>query len=158
MLDYVCVFTKAGLVLWSKTLCKMKVLGCCIARLQLRLCFGDGHCGFACALCVCIVNWCSVSAAVSLLIASVGLAMLMAEQNGNPVHALVSTVLLEEKGADRQHVIDSYALQWTFVNELDLVFVAVYQRTLQLLYVGELLRMMAKVNARSNSKAVLCVF
>lgn len=61
------------------------------------------------------------------------------------MHALVSTVLLEEKGGDRQHVIDSYALQWTFVNELDLVFVVVYQRTLQLLYVNELLKMMAKV-------------
>ena len=73
------------------------------------------------------------------------------------MHALVSTVLLEEKGADRQHVIDSYALQWTFVNELDLVFVAVYQRTLQLLYVGELLRMLAKVKRDQTATAALCM-
>eukprot|EP00271_Cylindrocystis_brebissonii_P011620 TRINITY_DN29498_c0_g1_i1.p1 TRINITY_DN29498_c0_g1~~TRINITY_DN29498_c0_g1_i1.p1 ORF type:complete len:700 (-),score=166.60 TRINITY_DN29498_c0_g1_i1:365-2464(-) len=62
---------------------------------------------------------------------------------GSPVDALIQTCLLQERSGEAsfQHGKDAaaYTLKWTFHNELGLVFVAVYQRILQLLYVDELL-------------------
>eukprot|EP00775_Hariotina_reticulata_P009471 gene9471-9636_t len=66
----------------------------------------------------------------------------------NPIdalNALIRTCLLEERSGDN---IFSYApkagasqsLKWTFHNGLGLVFVAVYQKTLSLLYVDDLLQ------------------
>lgn len=64
---------------------------------------------------------------------------------GTPIEALIRTCLLEERAGasafqyDVPGVGGSYTLKWTFHNELGLVFVAVYQRFLHLLYVDELL-------------------
>eukprot|EP00854_Cymbomonas_tetramitiformis_P025754 gene25754-31507_t len=62
---------------------------------------------------------------------------------GNPIDALISTVLLEERSGQQSFPFTSgstkYVLKWTFSNELGLVFVAVYQSILQVLYVEDLL-------------------
>lgn len=62
---------------------------------------------------------------------------------GSPIDALIRSCLLEERSGDAAYQYDgpggSYTLKWTFHNELGLVFVAVYQRMLHLLYVDELL-------------------
>lgn len=62
---------------------------------------------------------------------------------GSPVDALIRTCLLEERAGDSSFQYDAagagYTLKWRFHNELGLVFVAVYQRMLHLLYVDELL-------------------
>jgi signal recognition particle receptor subunit alpha len=58
---------------------------------------------------------------------------------GSPIDALVRSCLLEERSADASFQQDTYALKWTFSNDLGLVFVAVYQRMLHLLYVEDLL-------------------
>lgn len=62
---------------------------------------------------------------------------------GSPVDALIKTCLLEERAGDSSFQYDAagagYTLKWRFHNELGLVFVAVYQRMLHLLYVDELL-------------------
>jgi len=66
----------------------------------------------------------------------------------NPVdalNALIRTCLLEERSADSTFYFTpkagaAQALKWTFHNGLGLVFVAVYQKTLSLLYVDELLQ------------------
>lgn len=42
---------------------------------------------------------------------------------GRPVANLVRTVLMEGKSSESQWDNDVYSLQWTFANELDLVFV-----------------------------------
>ncbi|CEH16027.1 signal recognition particle receptor alpha chain [Ceraceosorus bombacis] len=55
------------------------------------------------------------------------------------VDSLVRGVLVEERGDEQRWEKDSFALQWTFANELELVFVVVYQRILQLSYIPELL-------------------
>ncbi|XP_068643771.1 uncharacterized protein [Aristolochia californica] len=64
---------------------------------------------------------------------------------GSPIDALIRSVLLEERSGDSSYNYDgagaSYTLKWTFHNELGLVFVAVYQRMLHLLYVDDLLTM-----------------
>eukprot|EP00246_Nothoceros_aenigmaticus_P004418 TRINITY_DN15950_c0_g1_i1.p1 TRINITY_DN15950_c0_g1~~TRINITY_DN15950_c0_g1_i1.p1 ORF type:complete len:681 (+),score=158.97 TRINITY_DN15950_c0_g1_i1:105-2045(+) len=67
---------------------------------------------------------------------------------GTPIEALIRTCLLEERAGASAFQYDapgeggsSYTLKWTFHNELGLVFVAVYQRFLHLLYVDELLSM-----------------
>ncbi|KAK8447048.1 hypothetical protein SEVIR_9G580400v4 [Setaria viridis] len=58
---------------------------------------------------------------------------------GSPIDALIRSCLLEERSADASFSQDNYALKWTFHNDLGLVFVAVYQKMLHLLYVDDLL-------------------
>ncbi|KAI8846402.1 signal recognition particle, alpha subunit, N-terminal-domain-containing protein [Chytridium lagenaria] len=54
-------------------------------------------------------------------------AEIRAASSGHPIDALIADVL------------DSYRVQWTFANDLGLIFVVVYQRILQLTYIEELL-------------------
>ncbi|GJN30012.1 hypothetical protein PR202_gb18285 [Eleusine coracana subsp. coracana] len=63
---------------------------------------------------------------------------------GSPIDALIRSCLLEERSADASFSQDNYALKWTFHNDLGLVFVAVYQRMLHLLYVDDLLAAVRK--------------
>ncbi|KAG6770165.1 hypothetical protein POTOM_025837 [Populus tomentosa] len=62
---------------------------------------------------------------------------------GSPIDTLIRSCLLEERSGTASYNYDapgaSYTLKWTFHNDLGLVFVAVYQRILHLLYVDELL-------------------
>lgn len=58
---------------------------------------------------------------------------------GSPIDALIRSCLLEERSADSSFSHESYTLKWAFHNELGLVFVAVYQKILHLLYVDDLL-------------------
>lgn len=63
---------------------------------------------------------------------------------GSPIDAFIRSCLLEERSADGAFNYDPpgaapYTLKWAFHNELGLVFVAIYQRILNLLYVDELL-------------------
>ncbi|XP_042432477.1 signal recognition particle receptor subunit alpha-like [Zingiber officinale] len=64
---------------------------------------------------------------------------------GSPIDALIRSCLLEERSADDAFHYDvpaggaAYTLKWAFDNDLGLVFVAVYQRILHLLYVDDLL-------------------
>lgn len=73
------------------------------------------------------------------------------ELEGNPIERLISDVLLEERSSDCSYTMDDYQLRWTFANELDLVFVAVYQKLFQLLYVEELLERVKKVRRRGGA-------
>lgn len=73
------------------------------------------------------------------------------ELEGNPIERLISDVLLEERSSDCSYTMDDYQLRWTFANELDLVFVAVYQKMFQLLYVEELLERVKKVRRRGGA-------
>ncbi|ESQ54138.1 hypothetical protein EUTSA_v10024667mg [Eutrema salsugineum] len=62
---------------------------------------------------------------------------------GSPIDTLIRSCLLEERSGDVSFNYDAhgaaYTLKWTFHNDLGLVFVAVYQRILHLLYVDDLL-------------------
>lgn len=64
---------------------------------------------------------------------------------GSPIETLIRSCLLEERSGAASYNYDApgaaYTLKWTFHNELGLVFVAVYQRILHLLYVDDLLSM-----------------
>jgi len=68
---------------------------------------------------------------------------LMDAPKGSPVDELVKQCLLEERAGETEftHVAGSsaYTLRWRTHNALGLVFVAVYQRTLRLDYVDDLL-------------------
>ncbi|KAJ9477481.1 Signal recognition particle receptor subunit alpha-like protein [Pseudozyma hubeiensis] len=88
MLDHFTIFTKNGLVLWSKTFSP---------------------------------------------------ALTSADASANPVNALIKQAFLEQRTADQKFDKDGYTLRWTFANELDLTFVVVYQRILQLSYIDDLL-------------------
>ncbi|KAL2465656.1 signal recognition particle receptor alpha subunit family protein [Abeliophyllum distichum] len=67
---------------------------------------------------------------------------------GSPIDTLIRSCLLEERSGAASYNYDapgaSYTLKWTFHNELGLVFVALYQRILHLLYVDDLLAMVKK--------------
>ncbi len=103
MIDQVTVFSKTGLVLWNRTLCKVNA---------------------------CLIN------------------------------TLIRTVLLEEKGGECATAIGECSVKWSLgahlfyvlrtmlfnvllyfdiANDFDIIFVVVYQRILQLLYVEDLL-------------------
>ena len=62
----------------------------------------------------------------------------------DPVDNLISRVLMEDRAGEKKFIDDTYALQWVFENKLDLVFVVVYQKILQLLYIEELLEIVKK--------------
>ncbi|KAJ2665358.1 hypothetical protein IWW48_000247 [Coemansia sp. RSA 1200] len=72
------------------------------------------------------------------------------EMGGTPVNTLIQTELIpagggggssgEQQKRTRRYTTGAYAVQWTFANELNVIFVAVYQKILQLPYVDELLR------------------
>lgn len=67
---------------------------------------------------------------------------------GSPIDTLIRSCLLEERSGAASYNYDApgaaYTLKWTFHNELGLVFVAVYQRILHLLYVDDLLAMLKR--------------
>ncbi|GAA0183384.1 G-protein [Lithospermum erythrorhizon] len=67
---------------------------------------------------------------------------------GSPIDALIRSCLLEERSGASSYNYDapgaSYTLKWAFHNELGLVFVAVYQKILHLLYVDDLLAMVKR--------------
>lgn len=67
---------------------------------------------------------------------------------GSPIDTLIRSCLLEERSGLASYNYDapgaSYTLRWTFHNDLGLVFVAVYQKILHLLYVDDLLSMVKR--------------
>lgn len=42
---------------------------------------------------------------------------------GGPLESLIKNVLIEERAGTDTYIHESYALKWTFANDLDLVFV-----------------------------------
>ncbi|KAH9901259.1 P-loop containing nucleoside triphosphate hydrolase protein [Cubamyces lactineus] len=62
-----------------------------------------------------------------------------AASSSSPVNSLVREALIEGRSSDGKYEKDGYAVKWTFVNDLELIFVVAYQRILQLTYVEDLL-------------------
>jgi signal recognition particle receptor subunit alpha len=62
--------------------------------------------------------------------------------SGNPIDSLIKSVLLEDRLAEKSFTIDKYTLKWTMENEFGLIFIVVYQKLIQLLYVEELLEIL----------------
>ncbi|KAL0070640.1 hypothetical protein AAF712_002483 [Marasmius tenuissimus] len=63
----------------------------------------------------------------------------IASSSESPVNSLIREALIEGRTAEEKYEKGSYAVKWTFVNDLELIFVVAYQRILQLTYVDELL-------------------
>ncbi|KAK7440197.1 hypothetical protein VKT23_017139 [Stygiomarasmius scandens] len=63
----------------------------------------------------------------------------IASSSASPVNSLIREALIEGRTTDQKYEKDGYAVKWTFVNDLELIFVVAYQRILQLTYVDELL-------------------
>ncbi|KAJ2398732.1 hypothetical protein GGI23_003070 [Coemansia sp. RSA 2559] len=64
---------------------------------------------------------------------------------GHPVNSLIHSELIpggrrSEGSGNSKYTWGAYTLQWTFANELNVIFVAVYQKILQLPYIEDLLR------------------
>jgi signal recognition particle receptor subunit alpha len=65
--------------------------------------------------------------------------------SGSPVQELIKNVLIEERSGTTEYIQNNYALKWTFANEVELVFVVVYQKILTLNYLEELLETVKRV-------------
>ncbi|KAJ1858947.1 hypothetical protein GGH12_001107 [Coemansia sp. RSA 1822] len=64
---------------------------------------------------------------------------------GNPVNALIQDVLIQStQTSSTKHNSGAYTLQWAFANELNVIFVAVYQKMLQLPYLDDLLTLVKR--------------
>ncbi|KAJ3850902.1 signal recognition particle binding protein [Lentinula lateritia] len=63
----------------------------------------------------------------------------IASSAASPVNSLIREALIESRTTGEKYEKDGYAVKWTFVNDLELIFVVAYQRILQLSYVDELL-------------------
>ncbi|KAL1746063.1 SRP54-type protein [Schizophyllum fasciatum] len=63
----------------------------------------------------------------------------LATSAASPVNSLVRDALIEGRTGEDKYEKDGYAVKWTLVNDLELIFVVAYQRILQLSYVEELL-------------------
>ncbi|PPQ78543.1 hypothetical protein CVT25_011815, partial [Psilocybe cyanescens] len=69
----------------------------------------------------------------------------LASSSASPVNSLIREALIEGRTTDEKYEKDGYAVKWTFVNELELIFVVAYQRILQLTYVDDLLAAMKRL-------------
>src|SRR5208282_6173780 len=69
------------------------------------------------------------------------------------IDRVISDVFMQERSSEREYAKDGYTVKWSFANELGLIFVAVYQKILELTWVDELLvavkRMFVKLYADS---------
>ncbi|KAJ7771734.1 signal recognition particle binding protein [Mycena metata] len=63
----------------------------------------------------------------------------LAASSASPVNSLIREALIEGRTTEEKYEKDGYAVKWTFVNDLELIFVVAYQRILQLTYVEDLL-------------------
>ncbi|KAJ3935854.1 MAG: SRP54-type protein [Lentinula lateritia] len=63
----------------------------------------------------------------------------IASSAASPVNSLIREASIESRTTGEKHKNDGYAVKWTFVNDLGLIFVVAYQQILQLSYVDELL-------------------
>ncbi|KAF9458645.1 signal recognition particle binding protein [Collybia nuda] len=63
----------------------------------------------------------------------------LASSSASPVNSLIREALIEGRTTEEKYEKDGYAVKWTFVNDLELIFVVAYQRILQLTYVNDLL-------------------
>ncbi|KAJ1743030.1 hypothetical protein LPJ68_001336 [Coemansia sp. RSA 1086] len=65
--------------------------------------------------------------------------------SGTPVDSLIRDVLIQNtRASSTKYHSGPYSVQWTFANELNVIFVAVYQKILQLPYLEELLRLVKR--------------
>ncbi|KAF9174425.1 hypothetical protein BGX21_005070 [Mortierella sp. AD011] len=58
----------------------------------------------------------------------------------SPINSLIQEILIEERSSTQIYYKDNYSIKWTFVNDLDLIFVAVYPKALGLTYIDTLLK------------------
>ncbi|KAG0265422.1 hypothetical protein DFQ27_000636 [Actinomortierella ambigua] len=58
----------------------------------------------------------------------------------SPVNTLIQQVLIEERSSSNIFYKDNFACKWTFINDLDLVLIATYPKSLALAYIDTLLQ------------------
>ncbi|KAH8829551.1 SRP54-type protein [Flagelloscypha sp. PMI_526] len=63
----------------------------------------------------------------------------------SPVNSLIREALIEGRTTEEKYEKDGFAVKWSFVNDLELIFVVAYQRILQLTYVDTFLETLKAV-------------
>ena len=54
----------------------------------------------------------------------------LASSSASPVNSLIREALIEGRTTEEKYEKDGYAVKWTFVNELELIFVVCYSSCL----------------------------
>jgi signal recognition particle receptor subunit alpha len=70
------------------------------------------------------------------------------------VDRLISDVFMQGRSSNKEYAKDGYTVKWTFVNELELIFVAAYQKMLELTWVDELLSAVKRMFVKSYADSL----
>ncbi|KAG9014999.1 hypothetical protein FRB94_007071 [Tulasnella sp. JGI-2019a] len=79
----------------------------------------------------------------------------LAASSASPVNSLVRDALIEGRTTEEKYEKDGYSIKWTFMNDLELIFVVAYQQILQLTYVEDFLVAMKDVFVKLFAPFVL---
>ena len=70
------------------------------------------------------------------------------------IDKLISDVFMQERSSEKEYARDGYVAKWTFANELGLIFVAVYQKILELTWVEDLLLAVKRMFVKAYADAL----
>jgi signal recognition particle receptor subunit alpha len=68
-------------------------------------------------------HWCSIGGVVLWSRSFTPDAAQLASSSASPVNSLIREALIEGRTTDEKYEKDGYAVKWTFVNDLELIFV-----------------------------------
>ncbi|PRP81127.1 hypothetical protein PROFUN_01961 [Planoprotostelium fungivorum] len=74
---------------------------------------------------------------------------------GTPINDFIRTILLEERGGEESTDIDQYRLKWKMANDFDLLFIVVYQKMVEALYIDDLLKAVKKAFTTIHKQQLL---
>lgn len=57
----------------------------------------------------------------------------------SPINKLINTIFLEGKESENVYIYNQYAMKWTMANDFELIFVVVYSKILQIVFMNDLL-------------------
>jgi signal recognition particle receptor subunit alpha len=74
-------------------------------------------------------------------------------KGANPLNMLIGDVLLQSRGGEEKFEHESHTMKWVRDTQLGLVFVCIWQKALQLLYVDDLLSKVKRPSRTVSSLA-----
>jgi signal recognition particle receptor subunit alpha len=67
------------------------------------------------------------------------------------IDQVISNIFIQDRLNELNYVKDGYTIKWTFANDLDLIFVAMYQTILELTWVNDFLAEIKKIFLKKYS-------
>src|SRR5579859_4364767 len=70
------------------------------------------------------------------------------------IDSVISDVFMQGRSSEKEFAKDGFTVKWTFANELGLIFVAVYQKILELTWVDDLLATVKRAFLKAYGEAL----